>query len=377
VILVAVNCLALGASAVSATTTTSAGPAAGPAGKARLVRSDGRVVEDPGAAELTAAAGGQEPFWLDLTGVSPQQADWLQHVLGLHPLVVEDAQQFGEHPKLELFDDYIAVVIYGCGPDARLDRLRPSDGAPGRGGPEVVDVSSLDMLSEVHCIVSAQRIITVHRGDCPAMTDAAHRVSTSGALAAGPAAVFYQVADALTDSLFPLLGELDDRLDTIEAEIMRGPRGGQLAELGAYRSALIPLRKVLTPQEDIFATLASGKVRVPGAGDDQLPYLRDIHDHIKKLSDLADSFRDVIAGVASAYSSAVSNQLNVVMKQLAVISTVFLPLTFLTGFFGQNFGTLVGHINSWQSFLIFGVGTEVVAVALLYLLFWRRGWLRS
>ena len=331
----------------------------------------------PGAGDLTAAAAGQEPFWLDLSGVSAEHADWLEHVFGLHPLVVEDAQQFDERPKLDQFDDYIAVVVYGARTHASLDLLAQPADVPGRGGTDAADVSPLDALSEVHCIVSARYIITVHRGDCPAIVDAARRVSANNSLAVGPAAVFYQVADALTDSLFPVLTELDDGLDAIQAEIIRAPRSRQLTELSTYRAALIPLHKVLTSQEDVFATLASGKVRVPGAGDDQLPYLRDVHDHIKKLSDMADSFRALIGGAAAAYSSGVSNQLNVVMKQLAVISTVFLPLTFLTGFFGQNFGALVGHIETWQEFVIYGVGTEVVALILLFVLFWRRGWLGS
>jgi magnesium transporter len=357
--------------------TTSAGPSAGHADKARLVHADGRVVDDPRDGDLTTAAAGQEPFWLDLPGVSQQHADWLEHIFGLHPLVVEDAQQFDERPKLDQFDDYIAVVVYGAGTNASLDRLAEPAGGPGRGDPVAVDVSTIDTLSEVHCIVSTRYIITVHRGDSPAMADAARRVSANNSLATGPAAVFYQVADALTDSLFPLLTELDDRLDAIQAEIIRAPRSRQLTELSTYRSALIPLHKVLSSQEDVFATLASGKVRVPGAGDDQLPYLRDVHDHIKKLSDMAESFRALIGGAAAAYSSGVSNQLNVVMKQLAVISTVFLPLTFLTGFFGQNFGALVGHIETWQEFVIYGVGSEVVALILLFVLFWRRGWLGS
>jgi magnesium transporter len=357
--------------------TTSAGPAAGHAGQAHLVHVDGRVVEDPHEADLTAAVAGQEPFWLDLPGVSHQQAGWLEHVFGLHPLVVEDAQQFGERPKLEQFPDYVAVVVYGAGADASLERLAQPAGAPGGASPEAVDASPLDPLSEVHCIVSTRYVITVHRGASPAITEAARRVSAGGALARGPAAVFYQVADALTDSLFPVVTELDDRLDALQAEIIRAPRSSQLTELNTYRSALIPLHKVLTSQEDVFANLASGRVRLPGAGDDQLPYFRDVHDHIKKLSDLADSFRALMGGAAAAYSSGVSNQLNVVMKQLAIISTVFLPLSFLTGFFGQNFGAMVGHIGSWQAFVIFGVGSEVLAAVLLGVLFWRRGWLKT
>jgi magnesium transporter len=164
------------------------------------VHSDGRVVEDPGARDLTAAAD-QEPFWLDLPGVSEQQAAWLEQIFGLHPLVVEDAQQSGERPKLEQFDNYIAVVVYGAGTGTSLDRLAQRAGIPGSSGTEAVDVNPPEALSEVHCIVSTRYIVTVHRGDYPAITDAAGRVSTHNSLAVGPAAVFYQVADALTDSL--------------------------------------------------------------------------------------------------------------------------------------------------------------------------------
>ena len=124
--------------------TTSAGPSAGHADKARLVHSDGRVVEDPRAGELTAAAADQQPFWLDLPGVSEQHADWLERIFGLHPLVVEDAQQFGERPKLEQFDDYIAVVVYGAGTNASLDRLDQPASLPGSSGTEAADISPQD-----------------------------------------------------------------------------------------------------------------------------------------------------------------------------------------------------------------------------------------
>jgi len=337
------------------------------------VRADGTVQADPGVRELDAAMGQPLPFWLDIPELSAELSAWLRDALGLHPLVIEDAEQFGELPKLEVFDDYIAVVLYGPGPGARLDQLS----GPAAAAAAAVDVSSLDVLGEVHCVVSERCVVTVHRGNCPAIVEAAGLAATQKALTAGPGVVFYRVADALADSFFPVLSELDDRLDALQAEVIRSPRDSQLTELGTYRAMLTPLHKVLTPQSDIFASLASGRARVPGGDDAQLPYLRDIHDHLRKLSDLTDSYRDLITGTAAAYTSVVGNQQNVVMKQLAVISTIFLPLSFLTGFFGQNFGALVGHVTGWAAFLGFGIGGDVVAVFLLYLLFRRRGWLRS
>jgi magnesium transporter len=341
-------------------------------GKARLVRADGSVQGDPSLDDLDRVVKDPSPFWLDLPDVGAEQASWLEHALGVHPLVIEDAQQFGELPKAEVFDDYVAIVLYGPGRGASLDQLTPPGGASAP-----IDVSSLDALGEVHCIVSAQCLITVHRGGCPAIEETTGRATIQKALAHGPAAAFYRIADALTDSFFPILDELDDRLNQLQAEVIRSPRNSQLTELATYRVMLTPLHKVLLPQTDVFASLSSGKIRLPGGGDSQLPYLRDIYDHLKKLSNLTDSYRDLISGTAGAYTSVVSNQQNSVMKQLSVIATIFLPLTFLTGFFGQNFGALVNNIGGWPAFLIFGIGTEALAVTLLWLLFRREGWLRN
>jgi magnesium transporter len=103
-------------------------------------------------------------------------------------------------------------------------------------------------------------------------------------------------------------------------------------------------------------------------------YFRDIYDHLIRISDLIDTYRDLLTSSMDVFLSTVSNRLNVVMKQLAVIATIFLPLTFVTGFFGQNFGWLVKNIAGWPAFVLLGIGTEVVAVAILVTFFKRRGW---
>jgi magnesium transporter len=103
-------------------------------------------------------------------------------------------------------------------------------------------------------------------------------------------------------------------------------------------------------------------------------YFRDIYDHLIRISDLIDTYRDLLSSSLDVFLSTVSNRLNVVMKQLAVIATIFLPLTFITGFFGQNFGWMVRHIGSWPAFVGFGIGGEIVVVTLLVAFFKRRGW---
>ena len=137
---------------------------------------------------------------------------------------------------------------------------------------------------------------------------------------------------------------------------------------------LVGMRKAVSPQRDAFAGLMGGVAELPGlaAGDER--YFRDVYDHLIRISDLIDSYRDLLTSAMDVYLSTVSNRLNAVMKQLTVIATVFLPLTFITGFFGQNFGWLTGHIQHWGTFVALGLGTELLALLLLFTFFKRRGW---
>ena len=109
---------------------------------------------------------------------------------------------------------------------------------------------------------------------------------------------------------------------------------------------LVGMRKAITPQRDMFASLMGGVAELPGMTDEDERYFRDIYDHLIRISDLIDTYRDLLTSSMDVYLSTVSNRLNAVMKQLTIMATVFLPLTFITGFFGQNFGWMVGHIRS-------------------------------
>src|SRR6201996_8884923 len=135
------------------------------------------------------------------------------------------------------------------------------------------------------------------------------------------------------------------------------------------------MRKAVTPQRDMTSAMLAQHIPIPGMTADTERYVRDLHDHLIRISDMVDSYRDLLSGSLDTYMSMVSNRLNDVMKQLTIIATVFLPLSFLTGFFGQNLGWLVNREGSLTAFLVFGVGTEVVAVIVLFIMFRRRGWL--
>jgi magnesium transporter len=185
--------------------------------------------------------------------------------------------------------------------------------------------------------------------------------------------LLHNILDSLIDSFFPALAAFDDRIDELQEMIFARPSNEQLAELFTMQRWLVGVRKLISPQRDAMAALVSGMIDLPGMTPDSDPYLRDLYDHLIRISDLVDSYRDLLTNAMDAYLSMVSNNLNEVMKQLAIIATIFLPLSFLTGFFGQNFSWLVGNLGGLPVFWIVGIGSELVAVAGLYWLFRHRG----
>jgi magnesium transporter len=292
-------------------------------------------------------------FWLDLDQVDSEARDILLQVFKIHPLVVEDAEEFGQRPKVEDYDDFVYMVVHGA--------------------PENGD----DSTNEVHFIFAEHFVVTVRHGPCQPMESVRDRLAhrKESGQEAPHFALAYLVIDQLVDSFFPLLNGFDNQIDELEDAILVKPTETQLGTLFAMKRSLIVIRKVITPQRDMFASISSGVIELPGVADDGLRYMRDIYDHLIRISDLIDGYRDLLSGVMDTHLSTVSNRLNVVMKQLTIIATVFLPLSFLTGFFGQNFSWLVGHITGGIAFLVWGIGLEAVSAVFLVYLFRKRGWL--
>jgi magnesium transporter len=232
----------------------------------------------------------------------------------------------------------------------------------------------VDRLVEVHCFYSNRYLVTVHRDEAPSLAEVRERYERRRGTGE-PVRLLHAVVDGLVDSFFPMLSEFDDRIDDLENTIFLRASDAQLQEIFAMKRLLVGVRKVVSPQRDLFASIAVGAIGVPGMGADDERYFRDVYDHLIRIGDLVDTYRDLLTGAMDVYLSTVSNRLNSVMKQLAIIATVFMPLTFLTGFFGQNFPFLVGHIGGGPAFLGFGIALELATLAAVLGLFWLRGWL--
>jgi magnesium transporter len=314
------------------------------------------VIQHGGSAEVEftretveglLAAGGF--FWLDLDQPDASDFEILREVFKFHPLAVEDSEHFDQRAKLEGYDDFVFIVVYGA----------TNDG---------------DRLVEVHCFYSERFLVTVHQDDFPAFAEIRRRYQRRETTLEQPSLLLYRIVDGLVDSFFPVLAEFDDRIDELENEIFLKASDAQLQEIFRMKRLLVGMRKAVSPQRDAFAGLMGGVAELPGLAEEDERYFRDVYDHLIRISDLIDSYRDLLTSATDVYLSTVSNRLNSVMKQLAVIATIFLPLAWLTGFFGQNFGWLVGQIGRWQTFVGVGVGTELLTLLLLLAFFKRRGW---
>ena len=256
---------------------------------------------------------GGEFFWLDVHEPEESDLEILGDEFGFHPLALEDSARFEQRPKVDNYGDYIFLVVFGAS-----------------------DEVDADGLVEVHCFYSDRYLVTVHRDVAPSLAELRERYVKRDTPVTDPARLLHAVVDGLVDSFFPRLTDIDDRIDALEDAIFANADDEQLQEIFSMKRRLVGMRKVVAPQRDLFGSVVVGVEPLPGMTDDDQRYFRNVYDHLIRISDMIDTYRDLLTGAMDVYLSTVSNRLNAVMKQLAIIATIFMPLTFLTGFFGQN-----------------------------------------
>ncbi|HEY6425745.1 MAG TPA: magnesium transporter CorA family protein [Acidimicrobiales bacterium] len=304
---------------------------------------------------VLAALASTDFFWLDLDDEpgDGSTSELLSVHFGFHPLAVQAAERFNQRPRVDDYGTFMYLVARGADPEHKG-------------------------TAEVHCFWTDRYVVTVRRGECGALTQVREGLERHPAAAGAPPqiVIVYRVVSALADTFFPFLSKFDDRIDELENDILKAPTEAQLGELFDMKRTLMDARKVIAPQRDMMAGIASGVTDVPGMTEEGTRYFRDLYDHMIRLADMVDNYRDLLTSVMDTHLSTVSNRLNVVMKQLTIIATIFLPLSFLTGFFGQNFAYMVRVwlMPTW-SFFVLGIGLELAAVVFLVTMFYRRGWI--
>ena len=314
---------------------------------------DGRRRDDgPVALQQAAARRAEGGFvWLGLFEPGDAELAEVRETFGLHELAIEDALNLHVRPKIETYDQDVQLVI--------LRTARYDDAA------EEVD------FGEISVFLAPTFVITVRQGAASELRGARQRLEQRPELlAAGTASALWAILDEVVDGYAPVVAELERDIDQIEATVFSGDP--------APTERIYSLRQEVTDFYRAVHPLLGVTASVERLADKKLRhYLRDVRDHLLQVDEEVTDQRDLLGtileanmAVISVEQTKVSVQQNVSIEQLTILATVFLPLTFVTGFFGQNFGWLVAHIDSGIAFVVYGVGGLVVPLALLFL------WLR-
>jgi magnesium transporter len=309
-------------------------------------------LHNPPHDELAVQLQKQGFVWIDLEDPGEEDLAKLARAITLHPLTLGDARTFEQRPKIEEYEGYMFMVVFGV--DADIES----------GGP---------LLREIHLIISGDYVVTIHRGSFEPLADLRRRYDDQPIRS--EQFLVYKVLDAVISTFVPVLGRTDDDIDDVEQRIIDNPTSEELQRIFALKRDLVAMRRVVSPMRDMFARNADRIAELPGLETDDRLYFRDLYDTLIRVSELVDSYRDLLSGATDMYLSTVANRQGEVNKQLTIIATVFLPLTFLTGFFGQNFAFLTGHIinHNW-TFWVFGIGLLVASLIGFRIYFKRKQW---
>jgi len=317
---------------------------------------DGRR-QGEGAVPLEEAAAlcGQGGFvWLGLFEPGMEELAQVRDIFGLHELAVEDAQTFHMRPKVESYDGDVRLVI--------LRTARYDDEA------EEVE------FGEISVFLAPTFVITVRQGVASDLREARRRLEQlPELLAASSASALWAILDQVVDGYAPVIAGLERDIDQIEATVFSGAVA-PTERIYSLRREATDFYRAVHPLLGVVAT-----VERAAAAPELHPYLRDVQDHLLLVNEEVAAQRDLLGtvleanmAVISVEQTKVSVRQNATIEQLTILATVFLPLTFVTGFFGQNFAWLVGHIHSRGAFLIDGIGGLALPLMLLFLWLRRR-----
>jgi magnesium transporter len=269
-------------------------------------------VESMDPAWLDAASG--VVVWVDLSAPKPEETKILSDIFHFHELSIEDAVSDIHHPKIELYPEYLYLILHGIDFRAREHCFRTLD---------------------VDFFLGPNYLVTVHSGASRSIgkvSDICNR--NPGALSEGPAALMHRIIDTMVDHYRPEVEKLSDRLDKIEKEVFLHPDPSLARRILDFKRDVSSLRRVVLPERDAVGRLARREFPIIS---ETLSYrFRDVYDHLVRLSDEAMFFHDRIGSLLDAHLSTVSNALNAVMKVLTIIATLFMPLGVVAGLYGMN-----------------------------------------
>jgi magnesium transporter len=284
-----------------------------------FVDQNGATAQDLSLDEVNRIASEQRGhLWVDIDNCEPAQVEFLKGIQGLHPLAVEDALAYQTRPKVEEYDHCLFVIIVGV----RFHETTP----------DPYDLQTYDVCF----FLSKQMVVTVHAGPSLAVEEVAARYRKNpDLLARGSDRLAHAVMDAAIDEYFPLLDKIDDFVDTLEQRVIVEGDQDAMKDIFAVKRLVLSLRKHLSPEREVFNILTNRPSTL--LSPESQVYFRDIYDHVLRITDSIDTYRDLLSSVLDSYLTQVSNRLGRVSKGLAVVATISVPFVVVSGMWGMNF----------------------------------------
>lgn len=296
-------------------------------------------------------------LWVDFAGEPPEVCQPVLESFGFHPLAIDDALQETHSPKIDDWGSYIYLVL-------NYMHLNGADKSRWE-----TEIDELDIF------LGPNYVVTHHDHPVPSIDAVLASIQRDQRpLQEGADHLLYKIIDNLVTNYMPIVERIDDEIDEIEDQVFDRPTPRTLERLFALKRVLLAMRRILLPQREVLNKLARDDYAVIDQKD--RIFFRDIYDHLVRLHDLNETMRDLVGGALDTYLSVINNRMNEVMKTLTIITTLFMPLTFVTGFFGQNFFEPLGLLKPWTSSLAFYIMLSITVALPSGMYFWmrRRTW---
>jgi magnesium transporter len=323
-----------------------------------LANKDNAITETSDLEMMKSMLNNQENLiWVDLDrDPANESRKILTEIFGFHPLSVDDALVEVHVPKIDDWGNYLYLALIAIDPEQRLD--------------------DFEKTIELDIFIGNNYIVTYHQEELRS-TDLVWDNSLRNGFSQqhSSRSILYQIIDELANEYMKMIDNLDMDVEEIENTVIEKPDKNLLEKIFSIKRSLLNMRRIIAPQREVLNRLARGDYGI--ITQQERMYFRDVYDHLVRVHEIIESLRDMVGGVLDTYLSVVNNQLSSIMKTLTIITTLFMPLSFLTGFFGMNFFAASNQLDQWTGAVSF---TAVLAVMIglplgMYLWMRRRDWM--
>lgn len=324
--------------------------APGGSGARIVVWTKGRLVEVPDGPALRAAFEADEAAraWIDLVRPTPAELASIASVLELHPLIVEDIEGVNQRARLQEFDGVIHIVLFA------------------------LEFAGEALTTEIDIVLGDRFLLTAHDPSWDPLTAPMLRRGAATPLGRGPDYLLYALTDAIVDGYFPVLDHLAEEIDQLQDDVVQRASSWTLERLFVLKRELIDLRRVISPAREVFNQLTNRDLGI--VARPHVVYFRDIYDHLIRVTDELDNYRELVAGTLDVYLSTVNNNLSVIMKRLTGVTVILAGVGAVAGVFGMSeAGTAFAGSEAFGFWLV-AAATAILA-ALAAIILRRIGWI--